>query len=548
MICLKYVIDLNIIKYKGMMKMTFLHIQRGDFNAIDQLLSQLFSETQYDKNFECTENSLTGAYFVKKLIDRVDEDLTILIEDYHIDRSYRDCYYMYFSNQHFQIDRYCKRLSFFRGFFEKKDFLYGNEKEKNGLLNSMFIGTCVVRPISGGVVGRSLLNPKYIVPPDSAYIRISKYEVDIFGVKLEVQAFPFQMQDFETMRCSEVTILNLMDYYSNSYNDYKITMPSDIVALERKHNHERVLPSRGITYHQLTKILSDLGFAPRLYNIEAISKSELSSLQQSDHLRRILHYYVTSGIPVAVNVEPRGRGVGHSLLCVGHSKKINVDRACSNKKYIGNSFDSEHAIINSSDFYDEYVVIDDNQFPYEIRTFENLSLYYDMSVTNISVPLYKRMFLEATDAYDISLMILESEKWGIFNLAKEYLIGEKDIVVRLFLASSKNFKKYRVESFISICPTISGYYSQVRMPKFVWVCEIYTKDGYITENKKAFAELVLDGTCASKKGVYSLILYNYPGKLFARNPDQDESSIEENKYSVSDWTEIKPYSLNLESI
>ncbi len=529
--------------------MTFIYIKNGDLKTTEQLLAKLFSKTQYDKNLKNNENasnSLTGAYFVKKVIDKVDGDLTILLESYHIDKFYRDCYYMYFSNQHFQIDRYCKRISFFRGIWKREVFLNGNKEDINKQLNSSFIGTCVVRPVSGGVVGRSLLNPKYIVQPKSSYIRMSKYEVDILGVKLEVPAFPYQMQDLETMRCSEVTILNLMDYYSNSYNDYKTTMPSDIVALERKHNHERVLPSRGITYHQLTKILSDLGFAPRLYNIEAISKNELSSLQQSDHIKRILHYYVTSGIPVAVNVEPKGRGVGHSLLCIGHSMNTNVDKAYSNKKYVGNSFDGEYSIINSADFYDEYVVIDDNQFPYEIRSFKNLSLYSDMSVTNISVPLYKRMFLEATDAYDISLMILESKKWGIFNLAKEYLKGEKDIVVRLFLASSKNFKKYRVETFISMSPTISGYYSMLRMPQFVWVCEIYTRDGYFA--KKAFAELVLDGTCASKKGAHSLILYNYPYTLFARNPDQDESTIEDNKYTVSDWSEIKPYSLNLESI
>ena len=353
------------------------------------------------------------------------------------------------------------------------------------------------------------------------------------------------MQDLETMRCSEVTILNLIDYYSNSYNDYKTTMPSEIVALERKHNHERVLPSRGITYHQLTKILSDLGFAPRLYNIEAIPKDEISSIQQSDHLKRILHYYIASGIPVAVNVEPKGRGQGHSLLCVGHSNKLNYARAFSQKKYIGNSFESELAIINSSDFYDEYVVIDDNQFPYQLRNFDKLSLYSDMDVTNISVPLYKRMFLEAADAYDISIMILEDKKLGIFNRAKDYINNEKNIVVRLFLASSKNYKRFRVETFAKDCPFMAAYYSNLRMPRFVWICEIYTVDSYC-KSGKAFAELVLDGTSASKKGISNLILYNYPNNLLARRPDQDELSIVEDPYTVVDWTEIYPYSRNLD--
>jgi hypothetical protein len=528
--------------------MSFVYIKRGDNTAKEQLFTSLFSEIQFDKENEITSSnsdSLTGVLFINKLINKIDSDITVIIENFHIDRFYRDCYYMYFSNQHFQIERYCKRLSFFKGSISRIEMINGNKSDTNKNLNSNFIGTCVVRPISGGLIGRSLINPKYVVPKDSSYIRTSKYEVDVLGVRLEVDAFPYQMQDLETMRCSEVTIVNLMDYYSNSYNDYKTTMPSDIVALERKHNHERVLPSRGITYHQLTKILSDLGFAPRLYNIEAIPKNELSSLQQIDHMKRILHYYIASGIPVAVNVEPKGRGVGHSLLCIGHTQKLNFEKAYAQKKYIGNSFESKNAIINSSDFYDDYVVIDDNQFPYEIQKFESLSLYSDMKVTNISVPLYKRMFLEATDAYDISISLLEHEKIGIFNLAKDYLGEEKDIVVRLFLASSRSFKNFRVESFADSCPYMSAYYSNVRMPRFVWVSEIYTVDEY-RKSGKAFAELVLDGTSAAKKGARNLILYNYPYNLFARNPDQNEYTIENDTISVDDWIEIQPYSKNLD--
>lgn len=76
--------------------------------------------------------------------------------------------------------------------------------------------------------------------------------------------------------------------------------------------------------------------------------------------------------------------------------------------------------------------MNDNQFPYEVREFDKMSIYSDMHVTNISVPLYKRMFLEAADAYDIALMILESEKWGVFKWADEYLKNETDIVLRLF--------------------------------------------------------------------------------------------------------------------
>ena len=69
------------------------------------------------------------------------------------------------------------------------------------------------------------------------------------------------------MRCTEVTLLNLLEFYSNSYDDYRAVVPKDIIESEQRHSHERVLPSRGITYPILTKVLSDFGFSPRLYNL-----------------------------------------------------------------------------------------------------------------------------------------------------------------------------------------------------------------------------------------------------------------------------------------
>ena len=531
-------------------------IRKDDIERFHSLISTLFPDSVVNKeqrNNDDQKLSISSVDFFKKLIkkvfsnDKSAEGLTIIVEDYHVDRFFRDCYYMYFSNQHFQIDRYCKRVSVFTSEFSKRDFFKGNQDEQfNTVLNSSFVGSFVIRPISGNAIGRSLINPMYVLPEKSSYIRVSKFEVNICGVRLYVNAFPYQMQDMETMRCSEVTLINLMDYYSNAYNDYKVTLPSDIVSLERKHSHERVLPSRGITYHQLTRILSDLGFAPRLYNVEAMPQAQLSPMNQTDYLKRILHFYVASGIPVAVNVEPKGKGVGHSLICIGHTNEINIKKAFLSKKYIGNSFESELAIINSADFYENYVVVDDNQFPYEIKSFSHLTLYADMLVSNISVPLYKRMFLEAADAYDISMMILEHERWGVFTKAKDYIKNEKNIVVRLFLASSRSYKNHMVESYASCESSLSAYYANLRMPKFVWVCEVYKVNGYLTNERMAFAELILDATSVSKKGIRNLIHINYPKQLFARNPDQPEKDLlEESFLEVDDWKEIIPYNKNL---
>ena len=56
-------------------------------------------------------------------------------------------------------------------------------------------------------------------------------------------------------------MLNLIEYYSNSYKDYKSVVPSEILDKEQLHSHERVLPSSGTTYPIFTKVLADFGFS-----------------------------------------------------------------------------------------------------------------------------------------------------------------------------------------------------------------------------------------------------------------------------------------------
>lgn len=152
-------------------------------------------------------------------------------------------------------------------------------------------------------------------------MRLSDFCVHIYGRTLKVRAFPYRMQDQETMRCAEVTLMNILEYYSNGYNDYKSALPSEIIEKERECAYERVLPSRGITYTVLTKVLSEFGFSPRLYHISAIDDFEYSSIRRENELRRWLHYYIESGIPVAIGLgSVEGNESGHSMVCIGHGK------------------------------------------------------------------------------------------------------------------------------------------------------------------------------------------------------------------------------------
>ncbi|MBO5199065.1 MAG: hypothetical protein J6B85_11175 [Lachnospiraceae bacterium] len=472
-------------------------------------------------------NGVSGKAFLMNFLKRLPKPITIIQEGYHIDRSFRDTYYMYFSNQHFQIKRYSRRLSFFLGEYDAEQFFDTNEGVQEEL-ERHFIGSCVINPLVEGSIGRTLISPHFALAAEQkpAYMRLSSFGVNIYGRAFRVAAFPYRMQDEETMCCAEVTLLNIMEYYSNSYSDYKVVVPSEIIEQEQKHSHERVLPARGVTYPVLTKVLSDFGFSPRLYNVAAIDSFRYSSVSREDELRRWLHYYVESGIPVALNLVPLGiAGTGHSIVCIGHGQaKESLKKEACRKRWISWS-EREHAhpLINSADFYDDYVVVDDNQPIYQVRNFRNLSVYSDMRIENLAVPLYKRMFLDAPNAFATIRALLHSEQFGIGEWAGDFLKPRENVIIRIFMASSRSYKSFRMNTLSDMF--VKQLYTMIPMPRFIWVCELYRAEDY--EQLQAFGEVVIDATSAPNRGHRSLILMHYPGAVAYRNPEQTGVGFEE---------------------
>lgn len=508
----------------------FIVITEENFsNTIPEFCECIYRYSMSDTGAIDTNIARNYICELEKLLKQLPRPYTIIQEMHHIDRSFRDTYYAYFSNQHFDVKRYSRRLSFIRGIIEANVF-YSSDIEMQKEIALNFMGACVINPLSTGVIGRTLIDPQFLISEGDrpAYVRVSNFKLHIYGKKLLVKAFPYRMQDEETMRCAEVTLLNLLEYYSSSYIDYRNVVPSEILYMEQKHSHERVLPSRGTSYPVLTKILSEFGFSPRLYSLSAIERYNLSQVTQEDELKRLLHYYIESGIPVALNLLPIGNnGAGHSMVCIGHGN-ANPDLIKKAKKHKWISWEHRnhcHPIIDSADFYDRYVIVDDNQPVYQVRPFNQLSLYPDMKVENIAVPLYKRMFLDASDASAIVRTVLHHKQLGIDIWSDGFLEPQEDVIIRLFMASSNSLKEYRSQTLMDMFAREA--YAMVPMPRFVWVCEIYRESDYDALN--AFAEIVIDATSVPGRGhnTRSLILMHYPHVLGIRFPEQAEAEFNE---------------------
>lgn len=521
------------VKKQNLAEQVFIVVpDESGISVIKEFCETFFSNRSETDRGEPERNrheAVSGMAELETILQALPRPYTIIQETYHIDKSYRDTYYMYFSNQHFHTDRYSRRLSFVRGIVGYESFFSMDEVEQDNIRKA-FMGSCVINPVVSGAIGRTLISPQWLLGEVNlpTYIKLSKFKAHVMGKEFSVRAFPFRMQDQETMRCTEVTLLNLLEFYSNSYDDYKSVVPRDIIESEQRHSYERVLPSRGISYPVLTKVLSDFGFSPRLYNVNAIEKFHLSQISQDDELKRWLHYYIESGIPVALNLLPAsGNAPGHSMVCIGHGPEKDrlINEAFRRKQIRWSKLGNCHPIINSADFFEDYVVVDDNQPVYQMRNYRQLAAYPDMRVVNIAAPLYKRMFLDAPDAASIITTLLQEEECGISEWTKDFLEENEDVIIRLFMTSCSSFKSFRKKTLSSIW--VREVYTVIPMPRFVWVCELYRRQDYFADRPQAFGEIVIDATSGANRGRRCLIMAHYPKVILVRNPQQAESGFDE---------------------
>lgn len=464
--------------------------------------------------------------------------ITFITEEYYIDRVYRDSYYAYYSCKHFEYSRYCKRLFLFSGeILTSFNTIISNIPLQK--LQECFIGCIVIRPLETGKVGRSLLNPYFFTENKETYVRHALYDVTMFGKRLYVEAFPYSMQDEETTSCAEITILNLLDYFSKKYAEYKYFLPSEIIEIAIRNGYERRLPTKGLDYLVISKVFMEAGFYPVLYNSD--------KLEDTSKFKRILHYYIESGIPTAIGLEIN-KNAKHSIICIGHGK-VELDRIERKQYSIPDAYDKDHHVwlIDSADLVRDYIVMDDNQKPYsryewEDGDCEKTDLLGNWKPEYLMVPLYKRMFLEAADAYDICTSILADSELGIQKQVSDIGTIDNPMVIRLFMASARGFKKFRINNFSIVNNDIKERYINTPFPRFVWVCEIYRKADY---PDFCTGEVIIDATAAPNVKMGSVIILHYPDTVFYQLPDKKSDLQHPVFRKLPQWEKFGGYRGNL---
>ncbi len=491
---------------------------------------------------------------VKILLDLlIDKQFTAVVEEKYVDRIYRNSYYTYYSTKHLDYNRYCKRVLIFDGKLQDT-FLNTPTSE----LQKKFKGCFIIRPLTIGKIGRSLLDPFYFKSDlHDCHLRKTHYEITAFGKQLSINAFPFSMQDSETTTCAEVVILNILDYYSHRYPEYHIILPNDICQISQKLSYQRLIPTIGLQYELISKVFSETGFSPVIYN------DKTNSLKDLQH---IMYYYIESGIPVVIGLQTERRQK-HVVIGIGHGKS-NRELLCHHE-YIFSNETSVIYVTNTADIITDYCIIDDNKSPYQIVSCieeckDKKNPYFkieDCVLEYLIVPLYKRMLLTARHAYDICTNILSDKDIGFSRYFCLYelhdkpaytkffskavgTIEENPLCIRLFMASSKNFRKNRHLQYLGTNSELFNVYTTMPLSRFIWVCELYTIDSY---PDKVIGEIIIDATASPHEKFTSLLMINYPGYYYFKNSTVhgDDSSVIMTFCYNKNWMPFEPYKENL---
>lgn len=545
-----------------------------------------------------------------KLFNTIEDDvITVVVEYQHVDPIYRDAYYFCYDRQHFSVDRFTDRLVLFRGSIDLEGWRTASDSDLSGKA----ISACVVNPLSRGAIGRTLVGPEFMMRAQGSTdgfifrpgVRVSDFKVTVLGRSIHIKSFPYRQQDEFAFRCAEISAINLCEYYANEFNDYRSVSGSDILQFGRRHATEREFPSRGLSFEIMSKFLASRGFAPCSH----ASKPDLNSFRralftyaESGIPTMVILYKGNGSVGHAMLCVGRGgldrkkvsdvlagRGIllKYKLVDIPEPDEdgagvdddgVSEDRHCESRESSSRlppdllgalkqvmeerrgrlkrrTAERSCVLYNMADMFSEAVVMDDNQLPFALRDFEKLSLHDDLSVSQIIVPMHRSMLLDAAEAERYACGVLEDPRLGIARLAEPFFAkrcSNEDtlkVVFRLFMASTRGFKRQRVSTLLSE-PRVK-LYEELPLPHFVWVCELYLADDLSKGGEsKAFGEYVLDATAGANDGfTSSIVICSFPGTVLYRAPEQrDEDVMSEMRIHAEEqdglfW--ISPYENNL---
>jgi len=474
------------------------------YKKSNHVLIQLVSDDDWEIFFKCCDGYLTRHDY-SQLYEYLKNDVkSIVLEREYYDADYRDTYFNFFSRKFASYPNKTMRANFFTEKISPRMLF------KLDLFQEYYIGFSVIKPNRVRSIGRTILNPKKLTNING-YICTCDYPVHILGAELFANGFPYMGQDSDVTVCAHAASWMVFRYFSQRYSRYAEMWPYEVTQLTQDVSHGRLVPSKGLTAWQVTEMFSRFGFYPEIYVRQ--------EPQYSPIFDSLLYSYVESGLPVVAGLESHG----HAITINGHISDF-----------------SGGVVGTSYQYLKGFIANDDNHMPYhgirknDPRPPGHWSDYKISDIDLFIVPLYEKIHLSAEHVMKLTEAILTNNDIGIDACSN--VLGYNQLITRTFLTSSKSYKMFRRREDLPF--GISRVYSELQMPKFIWICEISTPELYT--DGKVVGELIFDAT-ANRYDRFAFLVIHYPDFLLINNrnflTDDPQRFIIRNV----DTTSINPY-------
>jgi hypothetical protein len=421
---------------------------------------------------------------------------TVVIEPHYVCKDHRNLFSNFYSKKLYGGSADCVRLHFFsaRG-ITPNEFLSHSTNYQDE-----YIGYSVIRPVAQRSIGRTVVDPERVGRrfQDGFYCLRTPFPANLNGKRLRVSGYPYVSQDTDATVCAHATLWGVCRYFSQRHASYAEILPYDLVKLTAT-TTGRVVPYRGMTYSDYSKILSDFGCHPLIIRM----KDSRTSLSIDDGAFRNVYSYVESGLPVLASFG------GHVGTLVGHT--------LDHKRSYAPDADG---IVSSAAFLKQFILVDDNFFPYQLLGYpgdpQNYCAKYNIeSILTAVCPLPEKVYLPAERAQKQARTLLKN----LLALYGKPEFGVEDnkepMVTRLFFTTGTSLKKRKIRMAEEAAKNglafdkISAFIANIRLPHFVWIMEIGSLSLYRTG--RCAAEIVLDATAneLEQSGIYARVASNF---------------------------------------
>jgi hypothetical protein len=456
---------------------------------------------------------------------------TIVVEHPYVCKDYRSLFTHFYSKKFQTPGSFCARLHFFDKQFSPAYLLAGVAD-----LKDHYLGYSVIRPTGERCLGRTIIDPHKIgkSPANGYFSMRTKFKTHFPGGTLEVWGFPYMSQDGEALQCGQTSLWSVCRYLSESHAAYQELLPYDFISMTPTENG-RAVPYRGMTYADYGTVLGKFGCSPDIMGLppalhrDAPAKEFSQTEAYSD-----VAVYVESGIPVLASMG------NHVVTVMGHTMKSLEDIVSSSKithlysdgkitvaSFSSNITEDEIPLRDSVSLVKEFIVIDDNVFPYvkmgqEQLPKPTLGLHPKTidSIKTAVAPLPEKLFLSAEHArkncLDILARVLAEDQ-----ARNRILFGRKHsepLVFRLFATTNSSYKRRRLElgrdSAANKIDPMALKTAYLHMPHFLWVMEVAPLSLYFDNQRTG--EIVLDPTA---KTALDSVMFVRAGGLYYEGHD-----------------------------